>query len=107
MSDESIAACSRRLRPLFLPKLGESILTPFTRALLLMAMPLAIEAFAATNPIPKRENHMPSPSLDPAVVIRIQVEALRTNDKLGRGIELTYSFASLENKRSTGPLSRF
>jgi hypothetical protein len=49
----------------------------------------------------------PSPELDPSTVVRIQVEALRTNSLLNEGIELTYRFASPDNKRITGPLARF
>ena len=49
----------------------------------------------------------PHPSLAPAEVVRIQVEALRDNDAQDRGIAIAFRFASADNRRSTGPLSRF
>lgn len=49
----------------------------------------------------------PHPSLAPADVVRIQLEALRGNDADDRGIEIAYRFASPDNRRSIGPLSRF
>ena len=83
------------------------MIAPYAWALLLAAIPFAIEAGAASNPTSEWERRVPSPSLDPAVVIRIQVEALRANSLPNEGIKLTYSFASPENRRSTGPLGRF
>jgi hypothetical protein len=55
------------------------------------------------------ENSSPFPNtrLNPDQVVRIQLEALRTNDENDRGIEITFRFASPANKRSTGPLERF
>ena len=50
---------------------------------------------------------VPSPELEPGEVVRIQVEALRSNNHLDEGIELTYRFASPANRRSTGPLELF
>lgn len=49
----------------------------------------------------------PHPSLAPADVVRIQIEALRGNDAADRGIAIAYRFASPDNRRSTGPLGRF
>jgi hypothetical protein len=49
----------------------------------------------------------PSPGLSPEEVVRIQVEALRTNDATDAGIALVFRFASPHNRRTTGPLSRF
>ncbi len=51
----------------------------------------------------------PDPSLSPRDVVGIQIEALRNNDipYEGRGIEVTFNFASPANKRMTGPLERF
>jgi len=49
----------------------------------------------------------PNPSLTPEDVIRIQVEALQNNDGNDTGIEITFRFASPENKQYTGPLNRF
>ena len=51
----------------------------------------------------------PDPSLSPEKVVRIQLEALKTNDvpHRDRGIEVTFQFASPNNKNITGPLERF
>lgn len=51
----------------------------------------------------------PSPELSPTEVVRLQVEALGTNDtpREDAGIEAAFNFASPANKRATGPLSRF
>ncbi len=51
----------------------------------------------------------PSPDLSPQEVVRLQVDALGTNDvpHEDAGIEAAFNFASPANKRSTGPLRRF
>jgi hypothetical protein len=51
----------------------------------------------------------PNPDLTPAEVIRYQVDALARNDvpDPNTGIEITFRFASPENRRVTGPLERF
>ncbi len=51
----------------------------------------------------------PSADLTPAQVIRYQVDALADNDvpHADAGIEITFRFASPENRRATGPLPRF
>ena len=51
----------------------------------------------------------PDASLTPEQVARIQVEALGRNDLPypDRGIEITWNFASPNNKNATGPLARF
>lgn len=51
----------------------------------------------------------PSPDLSAADVIRIQVEALQTNDDPypDAGIEAAFRFASPGNRAATGPLPRF
>ena len=51
----------------------------------------------------------PDPSLTPEQVARIQVEALGRNDEPypDKGIEITWNFASLGNKKVTGPLQHF
>lgn len=69
------------------------------------------ENFAVTAVSTEQTTHpeglQPSPSLDPLAVVSIQVEALRANGPNNDGIQLTYLFASPDNKRSTGPLDRF
>ena len=86
-----------------------NLLTIITRpgyftTVFLVTFPLAVAASTSNHKIISPE---PSPDLDPAEVVRIQVEALRNNSPLNEGIALTYRFASPNNKRSTGPLDRF
>ena len=73
----------------------------------LAMVPPGVAAALSPQPVPQREGLVPSPELTPAEVVRIQVEALRKNSLSNDGIELTYRFASPNNKRSTGPLDRF
>lgn len=40
-------------------------------------------------------------------MVKIQLRTLRGNDETNTGIAIAYTFASPENKASTGPLSRF
>jgi hypothetical protein len=51
----------------------------------------------------------PAPDLSPTEVVRLQVEALGSNDTPHEdaGIEAAFAFASPANKRATGPLNRF
>jgi len=75
--------------------------------LILATVPLIVAAALSTAPSPQPRAPAPSPELDPSEVVRIQVEALRSNSHLNEGIELTYRFASPGNRRFTGPLDRF
>ena len=52
-------------------------------------------------------NLVPTPTLAPEQVVRIQLNALRNNDAQNLGIEIAFRFASPNNKLSTGPLPRF
>ena len=51
----------------------------------------------------------PSPTYSPQDVVRIQIGALARNDRPHEdaGIEITFRFASPDNRRMTGPLNRF
>ncbi len=51
----------------------------------------------------------PNSSLAPAAVVRIQLQALASNDVpyADAGIEVTFRFASPNNRRVTGPLEKF
>ena len=51
----------------------------------------------------------PDPDYGPREVVEIQIEALRSNDEPSEdsGIESAFNFASQNNKRATGPISRF
>jgi len=51
----------------------------------------------------------PDPSYAPGEVVRIQLDALATNDDPfeNAGIGTAYNFASPANRRSTGPFDRF
>ncbi len=75
--------------------------------LFLMMVPLGVSGALSSEPVPQQTYSVPSPALDPAEVVRIQVEALRKNSISNEGLELTYRFASPGNKRYTGPLDRF
>ena len=81
--------------------------------LLLAACPLAGDisaagaADAAPNLDPALRIAVPTPELDPAQVVRIQLSALRANDAGDEGIAVAFRFASPRNKASTGPLPRF
>lgn len=65
-------------------------------------------AFSVMSP-PDDSLPKPSPALSPTEVVRLQVEALGTNDTPHEdaGIEAAFNFASPANKRVTGPLQRF
>jgi len=73
----------------------------------LATLPLAVAGALSPGPAPQPAGSVPSPEIEPAEVVRIQVEALRQNSFSNEGIELTYHFASPRNKRYTGPLERF
>ena len=51
----------------------------------------------------------PHPSLDAIDVVKIVMKSLENNDLPypNHGVEITYNFASPENKQITGPFSRF
>lgn len=51
----------------------------------------------------------PTPELSPEEVVRVQVDALGSNDtpEEGAGIRAAFNFASPSNRRATGPLERF
>ena len=51
--------------------------------------------------------HHPNAELRPDQVVRIQLEALRANDKADQGIATCFRFASPSNKLVTGPVERF
>ena len=61
----------------------------------------------AGTPNPLDDTLAPDPTLSPAEVIRIQLEALRNNDEQDRGIAVAFRFASPANRANTGPLARF
>jgi hypothetical protein len=67
---------------------------------------VAVLAYGAEELFP---DLVPRPSLEPAEVVRIQLEALAANDtpRQDAGIEITFRFASPGNKEQTGPLPRF
>jgi len=66
-------------------------------------LPLAAATSAAATP------RHPDPRLDPAAVVRIQLEALAHNDKpsADAGLGVVFSFASPGNREHTGPLEHF
>ncbi len=57
----------------------------------------------------KQAGPVPSPSLSPDQVVRIQLDALRLNDRPAKdaGIAAAFRFASPKNREATGPLDNF
>jgi len=49
----------------------------------------------------------PNPELQADEIVSLQLMAMQQNDVSNHGIEITYRFASPQNKVQTGPLSRF
>ena len=49
----------------------------------------------------------PNPKLKANEIVSLQLMAMQQNDVSNHGIEITYRFASPQNKVQTGPLSRF
>ena len=49
----------------------------------------------------------PNKKLNPYDVVKIQLEALKNNDKDDNGIKQTWLFAHPDNKKVTGPYERF
>jgi len=80
--------------------------------LMLLLIPVVLSANALAT---QEENTgaspelQPDPGLSPEEVVQIQTEALGNNDHPypDAGIEITFRFASPQNKLSTGPLPRF
>lgn len=63
-------------------------------------------AFAVPEkPPPTTGTAAPSPALDPADVVRAQLEALKADSDAG--IAVVFRFASPTNRSQTGPLERF
>ncbi len=74
----------------------------------MLAVPVAL---ASHGPALSQEleRTQPHATLSPEMVVRIQMEAMGNNDEpySDRGIEITWRFASPDNKIFTGPLDRF
>ena len=49
----------------------------------------------------------PNPNLNANEIVKIQLSAMKENDRTNLGIEITFRFASPNNKIQTGPLERF
>ena len=62
-----------------------------------------IFAFSTLN----AEMIKPSKNLSPYDVVKIQLEALKKNDKKDNGVKQTWLFAHPDNKKFTGPYERF
>ena len=76
-------------------------------ACVLVAASALAQGSAPGDTDPLSDSLMPGPALSPGDVIRIQLEALRHNDRGNRGIEVAFRFASPSNRANTGPLARF
>jgi len=58
---------------------------------------------------PRIEDTSPAPELSPVEVVKIQLDALRSNpvSRDDAGIRVAFRFASPENRAQTGPVDRF
>ncbi|MFK7853454.1 MAG: DUF4864 domain-containing protein [Granulosicoccus sp.] len=76
---------------------------------LLGAMLGALLAFGMSAAKADTNDFQPSPELSPEHVVKIVIEALRSNDptKQDNGIATVFEFASPGNRSNTGPLERF
>ena len=63
--------------------------------------------FALFSTLAKAELIKPNIKLDPYDVVKIQLEALKDNNKEDTGIRQTWLFAHPDNKKATGPFDRF
>jgi hypothetical protein len=70
---------------------------------------LAAALLVMTTPSWAADIRTPDPALSPDEVVEIQLTALQVNDtpEPDAGIAQTWAFAHPDNKRVTGPLSRF
>lgn len=75
----------------------------------LTALFLGLLVTAATTVRAADTTARPAPELGPDEVVSIQMQALMSNDVPfdNAGIEVTFRFASPNNKRVTGPLEKF
>ena len=82
----------------------------FSRLTALAAAALAVlvgGSASAQAPLNELQDTYPSPELSPEEVVEIQMEAFSNNDEDDTGIAIGFRFASPQNKKMTGPLSRF
>lgn len=80
------------------------------RAALRRSLPLLLAIlFAAAEAPAQQPGPLPNPALSPEQVVRVQLDALRDNNRPARdsGIALAFRFASPGNRAFTGPLPRF
>mgnify|MGYP001024303656 CR=1 FL=1 len=68
---------------------------------------LILSACVSDSKLAELEQFEPVPTLSPAEVVTIQLQALRSNDESDKGIEIAFRFASPRNRRFTGPVSKF
>lgn len=83
---------------------------PLPRLLLPLCAALLPLAAAAAGPADaSHSGPQPTPNLDPATVVRIQLKAMAHNDQPApdAGMTTVYAFASPENRELTGPLAHF
>ena len=63
--------------------------------------------FILLNNQVKADLIQPNQKFDPYDVVKIQLDALKNNDEKDMGIKQTWLFAHPDNKKFTGPYSRF
>ncbi len=68
---------------------------------------IIILIFILFNSQLKADLIQPNQKLDPYDVVKIQLDALKNNDEKDMGIKQTWLFAHPDNKKFTGPYSRF
>lgn len=80
----------------------------YTSRFLALMLTSWLVSTAAADEVPLPDL-VPDPELTATNVVRIQLAALSRNDTLrpDAGIEITFRFASPDNRRQTGPLPRF
>ena len=76
---------------------------------MLKCLPTFLVILLLAPPTTARELFTPDPSIEPARVVEIQLQALQQNDTPmpDFGIAQTWIFAHPRNKRATGPIERF
>lgn len=85
-----------------------SVKPKYTSRFLALTLTSWLVATAAADEVPLPDL-VPDPALTAINVVRIQLAALSRNDtpRPDAGIEITFRFASPDNRRQTGPLPRF
>lgn len=84
-------------------------MSKYFRLFLFASVVISFNVLAAQDDVDASPELQPDPIQAPEEVVRIQTDALAKNDEpyQNAGIEITFRFASPQNKLTTGPLPRF